>query len=68
MSKNSERRRIYGIKKQKVIDDWRKLRNEKFHSLCCSLTVTRVSKTKTHKLSNENIRQNIGALNMINTE
>jgi hypothetical protein len=39
-------RRIYGPKRDKVTGEWRKLHNEEFNDLYCSLNIFRVTKAR----------------------
>jgi hypothetical protein len=39
-------RRIFGLKRDKVIGDWRKLHHEKLHNLYCSLSGIRIIKSR----------------------
>jgi len=40
-------RRIFGPKREEVIREWRKLRNEELNDLHCSLNIVRVIKSRT---------------------
>jgi hypothetical protein len=39
-------RRIFGIKRDEVTGDWRKLHNEEFHNLCSSPNIIRIIKSR----------------------
>jgi hypothetical protein len=39
-------RRIFGLKRDKVTGEWRKLHNEELHDLYCSPTIVRVIKSR----------------------
>jgi hypothetical protein len=42
MSQNRMRRLIFGIKREEVKEDWRKLRKEEIHKLCSSVYVREI--------------------------
>jgi hypothetical protein len=39
-------RGIFGLKRDEVIGDWRKLHNEEFHNLYCSPSIIRMIKSR----------------------
>jgi len=43
---NGVLRRIFGLKKDNVTGEWRKLHNEKLNDLHCSYNIVRVIKSK----------------------
>jgi hypothetical protein len=38
--------RIFGLKRDEVTSEWRKLHNEELHDLCSSLSIIRVIKSR----------------------
>ena len=46
MFENGVLRRIFGLKKDNVTGEWRKLHNEKLNDLHCSYNIVRVIKSK----------------------
>jgi len=42
-------RRIFGLKRDKVTGEWRKLHNEELHDLYCSPNIVRVIKSRRMK-------------------
>jgi hypothetical protein len=38
-------RRIFGLKRDEVMDDWRKLHNEELHNVCFSQSLIRIMKS-----------------------
>jgi hypothetical protein len=43
---NKVQRRIFGLKKEEVVGDWRKLHNEKLHNLYSSPSIIRIIKSR----------------------
>jgi len=39
-------RRVFGVKREEVAGDWRRLRNEELHNLYASLNIIRVIKSR----------------------
>jgi hypothetical protein len=46
MFENRVLRKIFGLKKDEVIRDWRKLHNEELHNLYCSQSIIRIIKSR----------------------
>jgi hypothetical protein len=44
--KNRVLRRIFGLKRDEVMGDWRKLHNEEFHNLYSSPNIIRIIKSR----------------------
>jgi hypothetical protein len=43
---NRELRRILGLKRDELIEDWRKLNDEELYNLCCLPNVIRMMKSR----------------------
>jgi hypothetical protein len=43
-------RRIFGLKRDEVTGEWRKLHNEELHDLCCSPSIIRIIKSRRMRL------------------